>query len=231
MSFIELKEVSRYFGRKCALDNVTLGFERSQVSVLVGPNGAGKTTLLSCLSTTLLPDRGVISIGGYNLARPAEVKSMRSVFRFGILTQQSNLYSELTPRENLELVCSLIMQPNDRALAVEKAIDELNLESFADTPCRELSQGMLKRVSIARAVIVKPDILLLDEPCSNLDEVSKALVLKLLDRERSCGCAIVVASHDLRVREDLADVVCDFDSGELMSSDFVSDKRFSEARS
>jgi heme exporter protein A len=181
---IELDGLTRAYGERVALANVSLALEEGRTLVVFGPNGAGKSTLLRVLATLLRPTAGVARVLGREL--PRESWAVRG--RIGFLGHEPLLYRELTGRENLSFHARLFGVGLER---VDELLGMLQLERRADDPVRTLSRGTVQRMAVARAVLHDPELLLLDEPRANLDPAASDLVAPLL-----AGRTRVVTSHD-----------------------------------
>ncbi|HET7589214.1 MAG TPA: heme ABC exporter ATP-binding protein CcmA [Solirubrobacterales bacterium] len=188
---IELRGVRREFGERVALDGVDLSLAAGESLVVLGPNGAGKTTLLRVLATLLRPSGGEARVLGSSL--PDEAWKLRG--RIGYLGHEPLLYRDLSGRENLRFQARL--HGVGRA-AAEGRIDELlgavGMERRADERVAELSAGMRQRLSICRCVLHEPELLLLDEPDSNLDSEGRELARALIGG--GGGRTRVVVTHD-----------------------------------
>ena len=195
--------LTREFGERVAVRDVTLTIARGEIVALLGPNGAGKTTTMRMLAGLIAPTSGTVTIDGTVLTR-ATGTALRA--RIGFLTESPGLWDRLTVRENLDIYARLYGL-RDRAGAIDRALDRFQLADRASTRTAELSKGMRQKVAIARALLHGPDVLLLDEPTSGLDpEISRA-VRQILDERRASGCAILVSTHNLDEAERLADRV------------------------
>jgi heme exporter protein A len=184
---VELDGLTRNYGERAALEDITLSFPAGQTMVVFGPNGAGKTTLLRVLATLLRPHAGAATVLGKQL--PDEAWEVRG--RIGFLGHEPLLYRELTPRENLRYHARLHGVGDER---VEEQLAAVSMSGRADEPVRTLSRGMVQRVAVARATLHGPELLLLDEPYANLDPAAIDLVMPLIGAES--GCTRVVSSHD-----------------------------------
>jgi heme exporter protein A len=188
---IEVRGLERLFGSRRAVAGVDFTLGPGECLALFGPNGAGKTTLLRILAGLLKPSRGVAAIAGVTLpAGPAA----RAVI--GLISHHSMLYEALTARENVEFSARLYGVPNP-ATAADDALRRMRIHDRAETLVRSLSRGMQQRVSIARAVVHSPRVLLLDEPYSGLDEMGSNALSSLLGELRSAGAAMVMVTHNL----------------------------------
>ena len=184
---IELQGLTRHYGERTALADVSLSLGTGQTLVVLGPNGAGKTTLLRVLATLLRPHAGEVRVLGGAL--PDEQWAVRG--RIGLLSHEPLLYRELSARENLNFHARLHGVRQER---VEELLDAVGMAGRTREPLRTLSRGMTQRVAIARAVLHDPELLLLDEPRANLDPAGAELVEPLIGV--ASGRARVLCSHD-----------------------------------
>jgi heme exporter protein A len=184
---VELDGLTRNYGERVALEDVTLSLAQGKTLVVFGPNGAGKTTLLRILATLLRPHSGSVSVFGKRL--PEEAWEVRG--RIGFLGHDPLLYRELSPRENLRYHARLHGVTDER---VEERLAAVAMSPRADEPVRTLSRGMAQRVAVARATLHDPDLLLLDEPYANLDPAAIEQVEPLIGA--SSGRTRVLSSHD-----------------------------------
>jgi heme exporter protein A len=188
---IELRGVWREFGERVALDELDLSLAAGESLVVLGPNGAGKTTLLRVLATLLRPSGGEARVLGCSL--PDEAWKLRG--RIGYLGHEPLLYRDLSGRENLRFGARL--HGIERAAAetrIEELLRAIGMERRADERVAELSAGMRQRLSICRCVLHEPELLLLDEPDSNLDVEGRELARALIGP--GAGRTRVVVTHD-----------------------------------
>ena len=183
--------LSRIFGTRCAVDSVDLTLERGDCLALFGPNGAGKTTLLRLLAGLLRPSAGTAMVNGVPLRGDAAVRA-----EVGLISHQSMLYGALTARENLEFAAQLYALPDPRG-AAEAALRDMRVLDRADAPVRALSRGLQQRVSIARATVHRPRVVLLDEPYTGLDAAGSAALTTMLERLRDEGAALLLVTHNI----------------------------------
>jgi ABC-2 type transport system ATP-binding protein len=200
---ISALRLTRRFGSRAVVDDVSFDVSKSEIVALLGPNGAGKTTTMRMLAGLIAPTSGVIVIDGVALTR-ATAAVLRA--RIGFLTESPGLWDRLTVRENLGTYAALygLAQPER---AIDRAIEVFQLSGQASARAAELSKGMRQKVALARALLHEPAILLLDEPTSGLDPEITRGVRRLLEERRAAGCAILVSTHNLDEAERLADRV------------------------
>jgi heme exporter protein A len=184
---IELAGLTRRYGERVALRDVTLSLPAGATLVVFGPNGAGKTTLLRVLSTLLRPHAGAVRVLGHAL--PDEGWAVRG--RVGLLGHAPLLYRDLTGWENLAFHARLHGVALDRA---EALLEQVGLAARAGDKVHTYSRGMVQRLAVCRAVLHEPEVLLLDEPRANLDPAAQELVEPLIGA--ASGCTRVVTSHD-----------------------------------
>jgi heme exporter protein A len=195
---IELDGLTRHFGERTVLRKLTLTVAAGQTLAVLGRNGAGKSTLLRILATLLRPHEGDVKLFGEPL--PRQGWAVRG--RIGLLGHEPLLYRDLTGRENLVYHARLHRAPLER---VDEVLDAVGMHARAEDPVRSLSRGMIQRLTVARAVLHRPQLLLLDEPRSNLDPAAGELVEPLIGR--ASGVTRVLTSHDPQAALAEADLV------------------------
>jgi heme exporter protein A len=195
---IELDGLTRHFGERTVLRGISLQVAAGQTLAVLGRNGAGKSTLLRILATLLRPHAGSVSLFGEPL--PRQGWAVRG--RIGLLGHEPLLYRDLTGRENLTYHARLHRAPGAR---VDEVLEAVGMRDRADDPVRSLSRGMVQRLTVARAVLHRPQLLLLDEPRSNLDPAAGELVEPLIGR--ASGVTRVLTSHDPQAALAEADLV------------------------
>jgi ABC-2 type transport system ATP-binding protein len=199
---IVVRGVSRSFGAVRALDGIDLDARAGRVTALVGPNGSGKTTLLLVLAGLLVPDSGTVRIAGHDPVSDGPAARART----GWMPDTFGTWDSLTARQVLLTFAAAYRIP--RATA-EPRVDELlatvHLTEYANRPASVLSRGQKQRLGLARALVHRPDVLLLDEPASGLDPRSRVDLRVLLRRLADEGCAVLVSSHVLSELEEMAD--------------------------
>jgi osmoprotectant transport system ATP-binding protein len=203
---LRAEQVSKRYGSVVALDSVSLDVRRGESVVLVGESGSGKTTLLRCFNRLVDPDAGRILIEETNAAALDPIALRR---RVGYVPQDGGLLPHWRVQRNVELVPWLRGVENARELASE-ALQLVGLDPavFSERWPRELSGGQRQRVAVARALAVKPDIILLDEPFGALDAITRVELQSTFDQvRRTLGVTSVLVTHDLHEAFDLADRV------------------------
>ncbi|PYI40161.1 multidrug ABC transporter ATP-binding protein [Arthrobacter psychrolactophilus] len=194
--------LARRFGEVHAVVHMDLQAPSGQVTALIGPNGAGKTTLLLMLASLLAPDTGNISVMGIDpVENPAAARA-----KIGWMPDTLGVWEALTAREILSTMARFYQLPKTEIPArVTALLEKVNLTSLADQKARVLSRGQQQRLSLARALIHDPQVLLLDEPASGLDPGSRIALRSILRELAAEGKAIVVSSHVLAELDEIAD--------------------------
>ena len=189
---IELRSLIKQFDLNPVLRGVDLSVPAGQFMTLVGPNGAGKSTLMRIVATLSRPNGGTVTIGGWPL--PGRAEEVRQ--HIGLISHQPLLYGDLTAYENLLFFARLydLTTPADR---VRSALKEVGLATRERDLVRTFSRGMLQRLTIARATLHEPDVLLLDEPYTGLDQEAAQMLDELLVREKETGRTIIMITHNL----------------------------------
>ncbi len=205
-----------------ALAGVDLACAYGEIYGLLGPNGAGKTTTLRILATMLAPTSGTAALAGIDVAaQPIEVKR-----RLGFLSASTGLYARLSPREILRYFGALHGIERE---ALEARIEELvlafEITRFADQRCEGLSSGQRQRVSIARAVLHDPPVLILDEPTTGLDILGTSDMIAFIAERRSAGRAILFSTHILSEAERLCDRIGVIHRGRLFAAGTLDELR------
>lgn len=202
----------RAFGARTIVDGVDLCLGPAECLAIFGPNGAGKTTLLRLLAGLLRPTSGVITIGGEKLSRSPAARS-----RVGIISHHHMLYEALTGRENVQFAARMHGVADGDAVA--RSLESMGALEFADVPVRALSRGMQQRVTIARALVHDPDVLLADEPYTALDEAGTRAVAARFSAIRGAGGSIVLVTHNAEEGSAAATRTARMENGRLMGAD------------
>jgi lipooligosaccharide transport system ATP-binding protein len=211
---ISLRGVVKRYGDITAVDGLNLEVSPGVCFGLLGPNGAGKSTTMRMLTAQTIADEGELSVLGYELPR----ESKQSRLEMGVVPQLDNLDVELTARQILMVFARLYRVPRgERAAAVERALEIANLVPRADTIVRELSGGMRRRLLVARGLIHKPRLVLLDEPTVGLDPQVRQELWSLIDGLRGEGVTALMSTHYIEEAERLADTVAVMNKGEIIA--------------
>ncbi len=202
-------------GEIVALEGVSFDVGPGEVFGLLGPNGAGKTTCLRILSTILTPTAGTASVDGRDIVLdPDGVRA-----RIGFLSGSTGLYDRMTARETVEYFGRLYGLDEDRLSAsVERIFNTLSMNDFADTLNGRLSTGMRQKVSIARALVHDPPVLIFDEPTTGLDVLVARAVLDTVARLRDEGKCIIYSTHIMREVERLCDRLAIIHRGRILAT-------------
>lgn len=210
---IELSDVSKRFGRRWAIARLTFSLPQGVSLLLTGHNGSGKTTLLRMLATATSATAGTLKVLGFDAAKEAEQ------IRHGValLSHSSFLYEDLSAEQNLTVLAKLLgrSHPKQESSAL---LERVGLSARADHPVRQFSAGMRKRLAIARLLLKKPTLALLDEPFGELDP-SGILQMEALIRElRDGGCTVVLATHLVEQGQSLCERRLHLEGGRMVAA-------------
>jgi heme exporter protein A len=193
ISHIELHGVTRLFGAQVALRSVDVTFSPGPLTFVQGHNGAGKSTLMAIVGTILKPTKGKVIYAPHGTSR---VVARRHI---GWVAHESHCYAELSGRENVELAARYYgLEPR---AAWRHACERVQAERFAEQPVATLSRGQRQRIALARALVHRPSVLLLDEPLTGLDQASVQRMEGILIEERDRGTIVIVISHTAGMAE------------------------------
>ena len=209
-----------------ALDGIDLEVARGAIHGIIGPNGSGKSTCLRILATLVLADGGTATIDGHDVtADPLNVR--RSI---GFTTgDERSVYWRLTARQNLEFAAAL-QHLDDAGRAINTALEWTGLTVAADQRTSGFSQGMLRRLGLARAILHTPSVLLLDEPTRSLDPLARASFHGVVGDMRDTGTTTVIATHDLAEAATLCDSVSIFFNGRVVARlDDATERKLAQA--
>jgi ABC-2 type transport system ATP-binding protein len=200
---IEVSRLTKVFGARTAVRDVSFSVARGEVFGFLGPNGAGKTTTVRILGTLIAPTAGTASVAGIPI-EPGTEEEIRQ--RISITTEAPGLYSRLTVAENLEFFARLygLTRRDDR---IYEALSAVGLAGRADDLCGSLSKGLKQRASLARSLLNEPEVMFLDEPTSGLDPAAAHEVLGLVSGLRERGVTVFLTTHRLDEAERLCDRV------------------------
>lgn len=200
---IEVRDIHKSFGGRPVLNGFNMDVHRGENVMVLGKSGSGKSVLIKCIVGLLRPEKGVIRVLGQDVLSLDEEALDRLRVKIGFLFQSSALYDSMTVRENLEFPLRrhwIANDPGERDALVKEALENVGLESAIDLYPSELSGGMRRRIGLARTLILKPEIVLYDEPTTGLDPITGREIVELILRlQRKYGTSSVIISHDLNV--------------------------------
>ena len=211
-AIVSLREVSRLYGRFAAVRNITAEFSAGKLYLVLGENGAGKSTLLRVIAGLIRPSRGELTVLGSNDLRKVSNE-------FGYMAHASMLYDELSGMENMIYFAKLY--GITEVTKCEHAIRTVGLDPKLERRVGQYSQGMRQRMSLARAIVNDPKLLLLDEPFSNVDVQSSRDMARLLGEMRDAGRTIFLVTHQPALLESIADETVMMSSGEIVSREVM----------
>ena len=209
---VQLQDVSRIFGRFPALRKVSISLTSGRCYVLLGENGAGKSTLLRILAGLLEPTLGTARI--FTNGKAEKIAEQRA--RVGYMSHAPMLYDELSAIENLRYFAGLYR--TCACLTPAEALLAVGLDPALTRPVGQFSQGMRQRASLARVLLPQPELLLLDEPFSNMDAASAGKMVALLGSLRAANRTVVLTTHQRSLAEPLADYLLTMEAGQLIST-------------
>jgi ABC-2 type transport system ATP-binding protein len=217
---IQTENLTKYFKDFCAVDGVSLHVEAGKVLALLGPNGAGKTTTIRMLTTVLRPSSGKARVAGFDvLENPEEVRGS-----VGVLTEDHGLYDRMLMVEYLDFFGKIYDMPDGhREERILQLLEKFGLLEARERRIGKFSKGMRQKLSLARSLLHKPPVLLLDEPTSAMDPASARLVRNAIKTLRSEDRAIIVCTHNLAEAEELADSIAIIRTGQIIAHGTVSE--------
>jgi len=210
-SVIEVRNLDFSRGARRIFKNLNVTIERGKVTAIMGPSGTGKTTLLRLITRQLIPDRGQILVDGVDVAKLSQAQLYQLRQRFGMLFQNGALLTDMSVFENVAFPLREHTRLTNRLIrhVVLTKLHAVGLRGAADMMPAELSGGMARRVALARAMVMDPDILIYDEPFVGLDPISMGVIVRLVRRMNDAlGISSVLVSHDVKEISAVAD--CSF---------------------
>jgi ABC-2 type transport system ATP-binding protein len=209
---IQIDRISKGYGQKLAVADLSLRVERGEVFAFLGANGAGKTTTIKLLVGLLIPDSGSLRLGSFDV-----VKQPRDASRLvGYVPDQPYLYDKLTGREFLQFIAEIYGLTSDEAEeSIDEQIDTFSLADFVDRMSETYSHGMKQRMVFAAALVHRPQVIILDEPMIGLDPHSMRVVKDLLRRQADRGTTVFMSTHTLSLAEEIADRIGVITTGQL----------------
>ena len=211
---VEVSGVTKRFGERVAVDELTLNVPPGVCFGLLGPNGAGKTTTLRMIYGVTLPTSGQVRVFGMDVSR--NVRAVRR--RLGVTLQQNVLIETLSPRENLTIFGRYhLMDGAGLAQRVEELVDFMELRSHADVPVDKLSGGYQRRLAVALSLMNRPELLILDEPTTGLDPAVRLALWSRVRELRRGGTTVLLTTHYMDEAQRLCDTVAIMSAGDVIA--------------
>ena len=207
---IEVNDLTKVFANKTALNKINFNIKRGEIFGFLGPSGSGKTTLVKILTAQLSATSGTVKVFGEDVSKLRQPEKMKKI---GILTDNSGLYDKLSIYDNLLLYVHLYELDETR---IDEVLEDVNLLEDKKTTVEKLSKGMKQRVTLARALLHKPELLFLDEPTSALDPTNKQHIHKALRKLNESGTTIFLSTHDMEEAETLCDRLAFLNNGNIL---------------
>ncbi|MEY2192425.1 ABC transporter ATP-binding protein [Neobacillus sp. BF23-41] len=208
---IEIKSLTKQADNKRILSGVDLSIKKGETVAILGPNGAGKSTLLKVLATLIKPTSGSILVNKMDLKKNhIEIKKI-----MGYLPHSSLLYDHYTPLENIVFFGDIydVKNVEQRAIALVK---EVGLSFFLNEPVKNFSRGMIQRIAIARAIVHEPEILLLDEPHTGLDQGAITILNNVILSMKAKGTTTLMVTHDFKQAAEICDRIIIIKNGKIV---------------
>jgi ABC-2 type transport system ATP-binding protein len=219
---ISVQNVTKSYGPKVAVQDLSLDVPAGELFAFLGPNGAGKTTTIKMICGLLIPTSGSVRVGGFNLLTEGD----RARALISYVPDQPFLYEKLTGREFLQFTADLYgMPPNHAREKIVEVIELFHLEEFADDLTERYSHGMRQRTVFAAALVHEPKLLIADEPTVGLDPKSVRELKTLLRELTAGGTTVFLSTHTLDIAEELADRIGIIDRGQMLGCGTMEDLR------
>jgi len=207
---IDVDRLARRYGRRWALADVSFQLAAGRVMMVAGRNGSGKSTLFRVLATAIRPDRGAGRVGGYDVVDERE--DVRRIS--ALLAHQSYLYESLSAKENLDIVARILGRDNEREI-----LERVGLGQRADDPVSTFSAGMRKRLSFARVLLQRPEVVFFDEPYGQLDPEGFELVNTVVQELKASGATVLLATHQVDRVVGYADCSITLEAGRIIATE------------
>ncbi|KMK78058.1 ABC transporter ATP-binding protein [Alkalihalobacillus pseudalcaliphilus] len=218
-SVIYVNNLQKSFDGKEALRNVSFTIPKGETFGFLGPSGSGKTTTIKILTAQLASFNGKVEVFGAPVKKLKKASEMKKI---GVLTDNTGLYERLTVEDNLKMFCDLYGVEHRR---IDEVLHEVDLPNERKKPINQLSKGMKQRITLARTILHKPELLFLDEPTSALDPVSTERVHRVLKKLNEQGTTIFLTTHDMLEAEKICERVAFLNQGEIQVMDSPSNLR------
>ncbi len=211
---IETLNLTKYFGKLCAVDELTLQVSGGEIFGFLGPNGAGKTTTINMLTGLLRPTSGTATLGSYDIQK----QSLKAKSILGLMPDTPQLYEALTGRQFVRMIADLYEVPSKKAeYELGVLLEQLELANAADDQIKAYSYGMQKKILLISLLVRHPQILFLDEPTSGLDPRSARTVREILRKRCEQGSTVFMTTHILEIAERMCDRVGIISRGQLVA--------------
>ena len=214
---IRVENLTKYYGKRLAVDNISFNVEKGEIVGLLGPNAAGKTTTMRILTGFLSPTRGEVWVGGYNML----TQSLEARRHIGYLPEIIPLYTDMTVRAYLDFLAKLRgLAPARIKGRIDDVIQTCNLEEYADVIIGKLSKGFRQRVGIAQAIVHDPDVLILDEPTVGIDPIQVTTTRQLI-RNLGKEHTVILSTHILSEVSTICERVIIINEGKIVAEDRI----------
>ncbi len=214
---IRVENLTKYYGKRLAVDNISFSVGQGEIVGFLGPNGAGKTTTMRILTGFLAPTRGEVWVAGYDISK----HSLEARRHIGYFPEAIPLYTDMTVRAYLDFSARLRgLDKNRIKIRIEEVVDACHLEEYADVLIGKLSKGFRQRVGVAQAIIHEPEVLILDEPTIGIDPIQVAMtrqLIKELGKERT----ILISTHILPEASMTCERVVIINEGRIVAEDRI----------
>ncbi|MEO2074405.1 MAG: heme ABC exporter ATP-binding protein CcmA [Bacillus sp. (in: firmicutes)] len=208
---IDIKKLTKQADNKLILRGIDLSIKKGETVAILGPNGAGKSTLLKVLATLIKPTSGLVKINGSDLKKDhIEIKKI-----LGYLPHSSLLYDHYSPLENLVFFGNIYGVKNVEEKAIQ-LVKEVGLSFFLNEPVKNFSRGMLQRIAIARAIVHDPEVLLLDEPHTGLDQGAISILNNVILSMKDRGATTLMVTHDFKQAAEICDRIIIIKNGKIV---------------
>ncbi len=217
-----VERLEKTLGKNKVLRGISFSAQPGEIFGLLGPNGAGKTTTLRIICTLLSPDNGTVEVLGFDTrTAPQEVRK-----RVGVVTADIGVYPRLSARENIAYFAQLGGVPDgDLKRRVDAVIERLDVGAFADQRAESLSSGQKQKLAIARAIVHDPQVLMFDEPTSNLDVLASRDVREFMVESKGRGKCVIFSTHVMHDAERLCDRITILHQGQVVASGSTAEVR------
>ncbi len=231
MKTVNMDSVSKHYNGEKVLDNISLEIDESQRIVILGPSGCGKTTILRLIAGFIAPDTGSISIGGELVSKHGRIIKPPEQRNLGMVFQNLALWPHLSVKGNIEFgLKAKGIRKSERKVRIEKILNLVDMADYADRKPAELSGGQQQRIALARALVLEPNVLLMDEPLSSLDlDLNIRLRKEILRLQKKLEFSLLYVTHDQDEAFDIATRVVSMKHGRIEDVSTVASSRNQKA--